>query len=210
MAYIDEKIALLEREARRQKAERVPNAEEQERRQEYDSRLTLEEILAMVRDGSVTFPDGESFEIIMRETLSGRVPILSVRDIFSGPEENEGAAALVDNERGISQMVALADRAIFNESIGQWKKRMVDGMKAMGLYTEVTCEKVLENLDYLIYRMPTAKGWTHNIAFRMKTEEGMAAGNYNCYERDKETYGLLLEALVVRLNEILSDGVQNK
>ena len=156
------------------------------------------------------FPDGESFEIIMRETLSGRVPILSVRDIFSGPEENEGAAALVDNERGISQMVALADRAIFNESIGQWKKRMVDGMKAMGLYTEVTCEKVLENLDYLIYRMPTAKGWTYNIAFRMKTEEGMAAGNYNCYERDKETYGLLLEALVVRLNEILSDGMQNK
>lgn len=86
------------------------------------------------------------------------------------------------------------------------KKQLEKGMQEMNSYAEVTKEKVLENLDYLISRMPTAKGWIYNISFRLRTASGRVAGNYNCFEKDKNTYGVMLEALVLRLNEIITDG----
>jgi len=82
---------------------------------------------------------------------------------------------------------------------------LVTGMRMSGTYAEVTREAVLEHLDYLCYRTPTGKGWTANIIFRISTGSGRAVGNYNCFERDWDTCGLMLEALVLRLNELLVD-----
>jgi len=42
----------------------------------------------------------------------------------------------------------------------------------------------------------------------LRTGSGRVAGNYNCYEKDKKTYGVMLEALVWRLNEIITDHVE--
>lgn len=206
MAYVDEKIALLEREARRQEREaETENAQTAE--QDETQYFTLEEMLEAVREGSVTFPNQEKFEFGIKAVLSEKISIPLVKDIFTGMEENEDMSIFYDEDRGISQMVTLADRPITEGSIGEWKKQLEGGMQELNSYAEVTEEKVLENLDYLISRTPTAKGWVYNICYRLRAGSGRVAGNYNCFEKDKKTYGVMLEALVLRLNEIISDGV---
>lgn len=207
MAYVDEKIALLEREARRQEKEvetRNTQMEEPDEMQYF----TLEEMLGAVREGSVTFPNQEKFEFGIREVLSEKISMPYIKDIFTDVEENDDALILVDDGHGISQIITLADRPIAEGSIGARKKQLEKGMQELNSYAEVTEEKVLENLDYLISRMPTAKGWIYNISFRLRTGSGRVAGNYNCFEKDKKTYGVMLEALVLRLNEIITDGVK--
>lgn len=202
MAYVDEKIALLEREARRQ--EKEAEAEKVQTLETDDTHyFTLEEMLAAVREGSVTFPNQERFEFDTREVLSEKISLPVIKDIFTGVEENKDMSIFYDEDRGISQMVTLSDKPITG-SIGAWKKQLERGMQGLNSYTEVTEEKVLENLDYLITRMPTGKGWVYNICFRLRTGSGRVAGNYNCFEKDKKTYGVMLEALVVRLNEIIA------
>ena len=208
MAYVDEKIALLEREARWQEKEAETENAPMEERQDETRYLTLEEMLGAVREGSVAFPDREKFEFGIREVLSEKIPMPLVKDIFTGVEENEDMSIFYDEDRGISQMITLADRPITEGSIGEWKKQMEGGMQELNSYAEVTKEKVLENLDYLISRTPTAKGWVYNICYRPRAGSGRVAGNYNCFEKDKKTYGIMLEALVLRLNETITDGVK--
>ena len=208
MAYVDEKIALLEREARWQEKEAETENAPMEERQDETRYLTLEEMLGAVREGSVAFPDREKFEFGIREVLSEKIPMPLVKDIFTGVEENEDMSIFYDEDRGISQMITLADRPITEGSIGEWKKQMEGGMQELNSYAEVTKEKVLENLDYLISRTPTAKGWVYNICYRLRAASGRVAGNYNCFEKDKKTYGIMLEALVLRLNETITDGVK--
>lgn len=208
MAYVDEKIALLEREARRQEKEAETENTPMEEQQDETRYLTLEEMLEAVREGSVAFPDREKFEFGIREVLSEKIPMPLVKDIFTGVEENEDMSIFYDEDRGISQMITLADRPITEGSIGEWKKQMEGGMQELNSYAEVTKEKVLENLDYLISRTPTAKGWVYNICYRLRAGSGRVAGNYNCFEKDKKTYGIMLEALVLRLNETITDGVK--
>lgn len=202
MAYVDEKIALLEREARRQ--EKEAEAEKEQMVETEDTHyFTLEEMLAAVQEGSVTFPNQERFEFERKEVLSEKISLPLIKDIFTGVEENKNMSIFYDEDRGISQMVTLSDKPITG-SIGAWKKQYEGGMQELNSYAEVTEEKVLENLDYLISRTPTAKGWVYNIGFRLRTGSGRVAGNYNCFEKDKKTYGVMLEALVVRLNEIVT------
>ncbi len=206
MAYVDEKIALLEREARRQEKE-AETGSAQAAEQDDTRCLTLEEMLAAVREGSVTFPDQEKFEFDTREVLSEKISLPLIKDIFTGVEENKNMSIFYDEDRGISQMITLSDKPA-SGSIGAWKKQFEGGMQELDSYAEVTEEKVLENLDYLISRTPTAKGWVYNIGFRLRTGSGRVAGNYNCFEKDKKTYGVMLEALVLRLNETITDGMK--
>lgn len=209
MEYIDEKIALLEREVRRQKEEEARQLEEAEKEigvdKENQAELTLEEVMEAVRQETVVFPNQEKFDFTLRTVLAEQISIPYIKDIYTGVEENDEAAIFMDHDRGISQMITLTDKPIMNMSIGKWKKQLEEGMRKMNSYAEVTGEKVLENLDYLLYRTPTGKGWVHNVAFRIRAGSGRVAGNYNCYEKDRKTYGIMLEALVVRLNELLSD-----
>lgn len=202
MAYVDEKIALLEREVRRQEKEAE---EEKVQAAEPDDThyFTLEEMLAAVREGSVTFPDQERFEFDSKEVLSEKISLPLIKEIYTGVEENKKMSIFYDEDRGISQMITLSDKPVTG-SIGAWKKQYENGMLELNSYAKVTEEKVLENLDYLISRTPTAKGWVYNIGFRLRTGSGRVAGNYNCFEKDKKTYGVMLEALVVRLNEIVT------
>ena len=60
-------------------------------------------------------------------------------------------------------------------------------------------------MDYLSYRTPTKKGWVFNLIFRVRYGSSRVIGNYNCYEKDKETIGLILEALICRMDELLTE-----
>lgn len=207
MAYIDEKIALLEREARRQQEADIA-LKEHPGEQIIEKQLTLEEVLEAVRAGTVTFPNKEKFDFAVRTVLSEHIPALLVKDIYTGVKEDEGIAIFVNHDYGISQNLTLADKSIAEGSIGKWKRQFEEGMQKMNAYAEVLSEKVLDNLDYIIYRTPAGSEWVYNVAFRIRIGSGRVLGTYNCYEKNKDTYGIMLEALVIRLNEILSENME--
>ena len=163
MAYVDEKIALLEREARRQEKEAETENTPMEEQQDETRYLTLEEMLEAVREGSVTFPNQEKFEFGFSEVLSEKVPMPLVKDIFTDVEENDDAAIYVDDGYGISQIVTLTDKPITEGSIGDMKKQLEKGMQEMNSYAEVTKEKVLENLEYLGCLQPRG-GYTISVS----------------------------------------------
>ena len=59
MEYVDERIAMLERESRRLKREEAQKVSAAQAEKENPiPKMTLEEILEGVRNGGVTFPDG--------------------------------------------------------------------------------------------------------------------------------------------------------
>lgn len=203
MEYVDEQIAMIERERRRQKREELLLADAGQKEEET-FRMSLEEALSQVREGSLLLPENERFEFEARRYFEDDIPAAVIRNFYTDVKEDKDVVFLVNHDRNISQVLTVADRKLEKESIGKWKKRLETGMNAAGSYAEITKEVVLENLDYLIFRTPTGKGWTYNVIFRIRTGSGRVAGNYNCFEKDKDTYGLMLEALVHRLNELLS------
>ena len=131
-----------------------------------------------------------------------------IRNFYTGVKEDTGVAIFVNHDQNASQILTVSDKKLEKVSIGKWKKQLVNNMKMSGTYAQVIKEIVLENLDYLIYRTPTGKGWTYNLIFRIRYGSNRVVGNYNCFEKDKDTYGLLLEALVLRLNELLSEPLR--
>lgn len=210
MEFVDERIAMLEREYRRQKKEEAKAEEEKLCRVEGESEsglseMTLEEMLEAVREGSVTLPDGKTHTFETRIYFEDRIPMVLIRNFYTGVKEDTGVAIFVNHDQNASQILTVSDKKLEKSSIGKWKKQLVNSMKMSGTYAQVIKEIVLENLDYLIYRTPTGKGWTYNLIFRIRYGSNRVVGNYNCFEKDKDTYGLLLEALVLRMNELLSE-----
>lgn len=202
MAYVDERVAMLEREKRRQlKAE----AAESNITTEDIPKMTLPEVLQAVREGEVVFPSGEKYNFEIRPCFQEGIPLILIKDFYTGIKEDKDGVIYVNHDTEASQILTFADKPMGKEGIGRWKKQLVTGMRLSNTYADVTKEVVLENLDYLCYRTPTGKGWTSNIIFRIRSGSGKVVGNYNCFERDKDTCGLLMEALVLRLNELLSD-----
>lgn len=203
MEFVDEQIAMIEREKRRQDREELLAAG----RVDVDEnvcRMSLEEALQGVREGSLLLPGNERFEFEVRYYFEDTIPAVVIRNFYTGVQEDKDVVFLVNHDQNISQVLTVSDKKMERQSIGKWKKQLETGMNAAGSYADITKEAVLENLDYLIYRTPTGKGWTYNLIFRIRTGSERVVGNYNCFEKDKDTYGLMLEALVHRLNELLA------
>lgn len=213
MEFIDERIAMLEREYRRQKKEEAKAEKErlcgvEGGNENIISEMTLEEMLEAVREGSVTLPDGQTHTFETRIYFEDRIPMVLIRNFYTGVKEDTGVTIFVNHDQNASQILTVSDKKLEKVSIGKWKKQLVNNMKMSGTYAQVIKEIVLENLDYLVYRTPTGKGWTYNLIFRIRYGSNRVVGNYNCFEKDKDTYGLLLEALVLRLNELLSEPLR--
>lgn len=209
MEYVDERIAMLEREYRRQKREAARKQSTTETESEKTIQvMTLDEMLDAVREGGIILPDGEKHTFETRIYFEDKIPMVLIKNFYTGVKEDTGVAIFVNHDRNVSQILTVSDKRMENKSIGKWKKQLVEGMKMSGTYAQVTKEIVLENLDYLIYRTPTGKGWTYNLIFRIRIGSNRVVGNYNCFEKDKDTYGLLLEALLLRLNELISEPLE--
>ncbi|MBD5393439.1 MAG: hypothetical protein HDR71_04050 [Lachnospiraceae bacterium] len=205
MEYVDERIAMLEREKRRQKKEEEKKlCAANEERESTIRKMTLEEMLEKVREGEADLPDYGKHTFETRYYFEDRIPMVLIKSFYTGVQEDPGATIFVNHDQNVSQILTVSDKEMEKSSIGKWKKQLENGMRMSGTYAQVTKEIILENLDYLVFRTPTGKGWVYNLIFRIRYGSNRVVGNYNCFEKDKETYGLLLEALVHRLNELLS------
>lgn len=207
MEFVDERIAMLEREYRRQKKEEAEAEEEKLRREEGGEsirpEMTLKEMLEAVREGSVTLPDGKTHTFETRVYFDDKIPMVLIRNFYTGVKEENEVIAFVNNESNVCQMMMASATDMEKIEIDEWKKLYKEEMKKMGIYIEIIKAEALENIDYLVYRAPTSKGWAYNLIFRINYGSGRLVGIYNCFEKDKSTYGLMLEAMVLRLNELL-------
>lgn len=204
MDYVDERIALLEREHRKQKREATV-MEAEEENQGVQCRMTLEEMLEAVRTGSVTLPEGKAHTFETRIYFEDRIPMVLIKNFFTEVNEEPNGILFVNHDLGLCQILVATDQEMEKISIGKWRKQIEDGMSVIGGYAEVTKEIVLENLDYIAFRSPTKEGWLYNLVYRIHYGSSQFFGNYNCFEKDQDTYGLMLEAMIIRINELLSE-----
>ncbi len=200
MEFFDEQVAMIEREKRRQ--DRESRAKEETK--DNVTQISLEEALRGVREGKLALSDHERFEFEVRKYFEDKVPAVVIRNFYTDVQEDKAVVFLVNHSQNVSQVLTVSDKKLEKQSIGKWKKQLEIGMNAAGSYADITKEAVLNNLDYMVFRTPTGKGWTYNLIFRIRTGSGRVVGNYNCFEKDKDTYGIMLEALVCRLDELLS------
>ena len=203
MNYVDERIALLEREYRKQKKEAAATETEEEN-QDGQCGMTLEEMLEAVRAGSVMLPSGKGHSFETRSYFEEQIPMVLIKNFFAAVKEEPNGVVFVNHDLGLCQLLVGTDQETEKMGIGKWRKQIEDGMSTAGGYAEVAKEIVLENLDYITFRSPTKKGWIYNLVFRIHHGTSQYFGNYNCFEKDQGTYGLMLEAMVLRLNELLS------
>ena len=205
MDFADERIALLEREFRKQKWEEQEKEKQEAAPKEEAKTLSFEEILAGVREGGLVFPNKETFYFEIREYFEDQIPMARFSHFFTAVEEKEGVTIYVNHDREVSQLITVADKPHQKERMDVSKKRMENGMRAVGTYAKVEKKQELNYVDYLSYRTPTKKGWVFNLIFRVRYGSSRVIGNYNCYEKDKETIGLILEALICRMDELLTE-----
>ena len=66
---------------------------------------------------------------------------------------------------------------------------------------DVKKTKEMEKLDYICYETPSGKGTFYNITFQLNEEKGYFVGTFGCDQKQKETMGVLLEAMVQQIND---------
>lgn len=215
MAYIDEKIARLE------KAVRVEEREEQEkkrREQEKKERekeqpgqedtasepLTLEKVRQQIKQGSITL-GGKSFRFSPKEYLNGAVSWIDIEGRLEKEEQTAENGDQVLILTGIQDELQLYVACTKNpgraSSIEEQEKALVKTYRELGLYARVEKRETGSHFDYLTFFVPSGKGKIYGFAFWQKSGEKKRSGSFTCLYEEKETTGLLLEALLLELDE---------
>lgn len=198
--YSDEKIAMLERYRRQ-----TLRAEEAEREEAaLDAReelLTLEEAIAGIEKGVLKLHTGETLEFENRVYFEENIPVPIFKNFYQASEEGEESAVFVNHDHELSQTVLWLRENIRTITMDQWANLLVNGMARNNLFARVLKKKQLENMEYLCYEVPSGKGWIYNVMFRMKGKDKRFTGTFNCMKKEKDTYGIVLEAMVWHMDQ---------
>ena len=197
--FVDEKIAMLER-YRRQTVREEENAAGEEAG-EPEELLTLEEALGGIKAGELTLKDGTRLTFETRSYFEKGIPVPFLANFYQASEETGESAVYVNHDHEISQVVNWLRENIRTISMTQWENLLVNGMARNGLFAKVVKREQLDCMEYLCYEVPSGKGWVYNIMFRMKGKDKRFTGNFNCMKKEADSYGVVLEAMVLQLEE---------
>lgn len=193
MAALDEKIAMLEREQRLEKRKsEQPLVEAVEK-----PRLSIDEIRLGIQKGHFFVPEDREFIFKTVFLFPEKIPMIYIDDFYTDQQETDEMVIYVNNNKNMGQTLVHLPEEMENISVDAWAEQIKSGMKKEGLYADIVKKKSLDKLDYIIYRTPSKRGWIYNIIFRIHKEKRNIVGAYNCMEEDKDTYGLLMEAMVL-------------
>lgn len=202
MAFVDEKIAALERArrlTRRAEEEKVVVRAEEGTNEEV---LTLEEIQKGIAMGQVEI-EGQLLTFEKQIYFDHKLPLLIIKDFFDEVKIEKQALLFVSNTSNLCMMCTYLDENLPEKSIEVRQKEMEENFLKMNMYAEILKVECLEHLDYIVYRTPTGKGWVYNIVYWVLKNERRIVGNMNCLDKQKDTYGLLLEALIIETNHLM-------
>lgn len=202
---LDEKIALLERERRRQEKEEKLQAEQKESApKEPAKKLTLEEAMDGIRAGELRLESGEIFEFETRTFTDSQIPVVTFRNLFEASQEEPEGVIYVNHTHEVSQILSWPKEPIKQVTMNQWANLLVNGMAANRLHAKIVKTEELDFVDYICFDVPSGKDTLYNIVFRLKATGQQFTGNYNCRKQDEDTYGVFLEAMVITLNNLFS------
>lgn len=198
--FADEKIAMLERYRRqilREEEEKAAN----EQGAEINEPLSLEEALEGIESGEIELRDGTRLTFETRKYFEKEIPVTLFENFYQAFEETGESAVFVNHDHEISQVVNWLRENIRTINMKQWENLLINGMARNGLFAKVIKREQLSYLEYLCYEVPSGKGWVYNIMFRMKGKDKRLTGNFNCMKKEEDSYGVLLEAMVVKMDQ---------
>lgn len=202
MAFVDEKIAALERArrlTRRDAEEKVGVRAEEGTNEDV---LTLEEIQKGIAKGQVEI-EGQLLAFEKQIYFDHKLPLLIIKDFFDEVKIEKQALLFVSNTSNLCMMCTYLDENLPEKSIEVRQKEMEENFLKMNMYAEILKVECLKHLDYIVYRTPTGKGWVYNIVYWVLKNERRIVGNMNCLDKQKDTYGLLIEALIIETNHLM-------
>lgn len=181
--------------------ESLEKAKEQERENENNPLLSLEEVTQQMGTGMISFPDAP-MRIRLGKYFDGHVAIPIPIDYLKEYSNQDGVVTLLNDAIGISltlQYTVSGDPTVSFESV---KKGMINQLKAAGIYIELLEEGTVEDekapVHFITYRMPTARGVMYQMIFYAihKEHNGMIIGNYNCFYKDLPIWENVIKATI--------------
>lgn len=191
----DERIALLDQ------MRRVKEQGEKEVQAPEEKTLTLEDALAALSEGKLELEDGRLLEFEICPYFKEEFPFICFKGFYQASQEDESGRILVNHTEGVSQIINWTPQKRAAKTLEQWSNLLVNGMAANRLSAQILKKKSLETVEYFCFEVPAGEKRVWNILFRFKTQWMEFTGNYNCLKEDVGTYGILLEAMVVKLDE---------
>ncbi len=198
--YLDEKIAQMERERRKKEKEKEKEATAPVKK------LTLQEALEGICAGEMRLYEGEHLEFETHVYSDQKVPMILFKNFHQAFKEDKEGVIYINHSKEVSQILSWPKAKIKPVTFDQWSNQLVNGMASNGLHAKVGEKKQLDYLEYICFDVPTGKGWLYNIVFRRKGKEQSLTGNYNCLKEDKDTYGIILEAMIVAMDQWFAQG----
>lgn len=196
--FIDERIASMDR-LRRENIKAKLNNENQN---DTDKKpLTIEEAIAGIQEGKLQLEGVPLIEFDSYIMPVQNVPFIIFKNFYDAKEENEEGVILLKREREISQIISWPKQSVPTTTFEQWGNLLVNGMASNRLYAEIKKKKQLKHIEYICFEVPSGKGPVYNILFRFREKKCPALGNYNCMSSDKDTIGIIFEAMVAALDQ---------
>ncbi len=161
--------------------------------------LTVEEMREKIREGMLYLPGCGELHFNERIVFPEHIPWIFIDEFYTECQETEDTIIFVNNEKNVGQTLIHLPENMERLEIDKWEKQIKTGMKESGIYVEIIKKEELKVLDYISYRTPSKMGWIYNLIYRIRKENWRVIGGGNCLEQDMDTYGRLMEAIVLEI-----------
>lgn len=208
--YLDEKIAVIDRMRRQEEREEAQEENNDKQIEPQKKDLTVAEAVAGIKEGKIQLEEGPLLEFESFICPVQEISFVKFKDFFEAKQETEEGNIYLKRSKEISQIMNWPKATIRPTTFKQWENLLVNGMAASRLYAEIKKRKQLTHVEYLCYEVPSGKGPIYNVIFRFRDEKYNMTGNYNCMSAEMDTYGVILEAMVVVLDQCLDGRIQEE
>ena len=200
MDNIDEKIAKLKMQQRLEKEKELNKESEEENLTSEEEKITLEEVIKQINEGALNI-NNTNFKFARKVFLKGKLEIPMPLAYFEERVNTNTNTTLINDNNGVSFTLVYVDKGAQKQSFAKFKKGMEKNFKDMDLYLEWIEEGEVgegySKVSYGTYKTPTGRGQIYNLIFYREHKGTLIIGNYNCFERDIETWELLIKASIM-------------
>ena len=174
----------------------------EERKADQDKKmLTIEEAMAGIQAGKLQMEGIPLLEFDSYIMPVKNIPFIIFKNFYDANQEDEEGVIFLRREKEISQIVSWPKTILKPTTFEQWGNLLVNGMAANRIHADIKKKQQLKHIEYICYEVPSGKGAVYNLMFRFRDKEHTAIGNYNCMGIDKDTFGIIFEAMMAMLDQ---------
>lgn len=202
MAFLDEKIAKLQKEARMAKKYSDSNQVEQEEIEEENIKeLSQEEVTQAIKNGLLELNE-EKLIFEKKICFEGKFVIPMLKDFFDESIENEAKYSW-NKKHVLSISLSNIELKAEINSIYDLKEKIKTSFKEYEVYIELlnSHEEINENFSKFIItsRMPTALDYMYQYMIYLKFKDEMFSLIFTCLEKDKRQW----EKIMIGIGEVM-------